>query len=85
LTFGGNIGYSVGINPGYTERAPSHSSPHVSYFLMDKWAIGMALHYATNYNFGAIGVVPSMEYYFPITSRFQIVPSLESYLGTSVF
>jgi len=83
LTFGVNLGYSTFISPGYRQHAPYHSSPHISYFLTDNWAIGMTLHYAMNYNFGAIGVVPSMEYYFPISTKFQIVPSLESYLGTA--
>lgn len=82
LTFGINLGYSAYIAPNYYSSVPYHSSPHVSYFLFDRLAIGTTLNFVMERNTIALGLTPSIEYYQPISPKFQIVPSLEAYFGT---
>lgn len=57
--------------------------PHISFFLLDRLAVGTTFNFVESYSYHALGMSPSIEYYLPISPKLQIVPSLESYLNAS--
>jgi len=83
LTFGIDGGYGIAIGYDTKNYTPQHSSVHISYFLFDRWSIGTSFDLVDNSWAAAIGITPSLEYYHPISPKLQIVPTLETYLGTA--
>jgi len=79
FTFGIEGNYTRDIRNGSTY--PSQLNPHISYFLFNRLAVGTTLHFARTYRHGVIGATPLIEYYQPISSKFQLVPSLATYIG----
>lgn len=81
FTFGIEGNYTRVIENGYTY--PSQITPHINYFLFNRLAVGTSIHFARTYRHGVLGATPSIEYYQPVSSKLQLVPSVATYIGTA--
>src|SRR3954467_6065096 len=80
---GGTASFQAAKNDDFDSKSWS-LSPNVSYFLADRFALGILTPLSTSRNSTAIlttssvsyAIGPTLRYYFPISSKWAIFPQL---------